>query len=200
MLEQVEQQRLRPLDVVDRHQQRCACSDHLEQPTRREERVLRRAGLGGAHERAEQVDETVGVGRALHEVADRSDDLAAIGVVVEAGGGAKQLGDRGERRRSRALAPDLERAGLAGDRAGELTSESGLADARGADHGAEARLARGARLGEDRPQLVDLLTAADERNALFVIGRCRSGALRESTWNVASASRLPLTLGSPSAM
>ena len=67
VLEQVEQQRLGPLDVVDHHDQRPARRGGAHQPADGPERLLHRAGRRRADEPAEDVDEAVAVGVVVGE-------------------------------------------------------------------------------------------------------------------------------------
>ena len=125
MFEQVEEQRLRPLDVVDHQHQRLAFAEDLDQSAHGEERILGRPGCGGADERAQQLDEP---GGASALVADqrpqRLDDLVGGRVVVEAGDRLKQFRDRRERRRAGTLAAQLDEAGVVADRPPELAGET----------------------------------------------------------------------------
>ena len=169
VLEEIEQQRLGPLDVVDHDDQRPVDGRRAHEAADRPERLLDRAGRRRADEAGEDVDEPVAVGarrrRGARRAAARAD--AGVGVVAEirrrrgsaAAIGANVASPARSQRISNVIGAVV---GLG--RGAELAGQAGLADAGRAEHRDEPRRARRrSRSSSTATQPVHLGVAADER-------------------------------------
>ncbi len=165
MLDEVEQQRFGPLDVVDHDDQRLFGRGRLDQAAYTPERLLHRAGGPDADQPRQRVDYPVAIAVARREQrADRRARRVGVEIVGQPGGVAHELRDRLEGGLAGAIAPQLDglRTGVLGQARAQLAREPRLADAGGAEHGHEARPRRGARVVERADEPLHLRVAADE--------------------------------------
>ena len=108
MLEQVEEQRFGPLDVIDHQSQRHTPGERFNQASDREEQLLGRPGRGGADEAGEQRRDPIGVVEVDNESSDRRELLALAHRVVDLDNRSQQIRDRRERGGSGPLTAQLD--------------------------------------------------------------------------------------------
>ena len=161
VLEQVEQQRLGPLEVVKHEHHRLGRPEAGEQAAHDEERLLGRRRRPG-QQRADPSRDAAAVGLAArHRGIDRPSEVVAAAAGADAEDGAQRLGERREGRTACRLAVGDEH-GRPVEASGELIEQARLADPRGTEDDRQARGRRRPRGVVDRPEPPELLLAADE--------------------------------------
>jgi len=162
MLDQVEQQRFRPLEVIDREHHRLGGRKAGKEPAHDEEGLLGRRGRPGK-ERADAGGDTAAIGVVARQRGiERRSQVLAAGGVVDAEDGAHRPGDRREGRAAGRLALGGEH-GRPVEAAGELVEQARLAETRRAeDHRQAGGRGRHGRV-VDCPDAPQLVVAADER-------------------------------------
>ena len=163
VLGQVEQQRLGPLEVVDREHDRLRRGERGEEAAHDEERLLRRRRRAG-EQRGDPVGDAAALGIvAGHGGLDRRAQRVAAGALVDAKMRAQRLGDRRERGAAGRVAVRGQDGRAVAEPARDLVDEARLAEARRAeDHGEPRAPARDGRV-VDRHQPPQLVVAPDER-------------------------------------
>ena len=106
VLDQVEQERLRPVEVVEHQHDGAGAGQPGEQPPHRPERLLRRRRRARAEQAGGAVDDPVALGLVVgDERRDPLPDHVGRDGVADAGGGAERLRDRRERGEPAGVAP-----------------------------------------------------------------------------------------------
>ena len=139
VVDEVEQRRFRPLQVVEDDDDRTVERELLEEASDRPEQLLDRRRLGGDPERLGQLGEDrLGIVDAGEAIAQPVEDVGRLGLLVEPDRGAQELRDRvpGDALavRQAAAAQDLGVRARPGE---ELVDEPALADAGRAEDGDE---------------------------------------------------------------
>ena len=192
VLDQVEQRRLGPVQVVDHQHQRLVGGERLQQPADAPEHLLdRERGVGQADHRLQAGGDGAASGQRL----DLGPRLVRRIRLVDVGGDADRVGHRPERDavavRQAAARHD---AGRRLDRGEELRGQPRLADSRLAEQRHQPRPAVGDGAVELREQLGVLLVAADHRRQPPGAG-AHAGVLQHGDQPVgADALRLALEL------
>ncbi|TMA78597.1 MAG: hypothetical protein E6J72_13625 [Deltaproteobacteria bacterium] len=134
VFEQVEQQRLRPLRVVDREHDRLRGRDRGEEPAEHEERFLGRRGRT-SEQGCDPRRDAVALGLAFgHDRLDRGAHRLRAGNGVEREQGPKRVGDGGEGRDRRGVAMGGHDDRAVAEPPRQLCEEARLAESRRAEN------------------------------------------------------------------
>ena len=163
VLGQVEQQRLRPLQVVDREHHRLRRRERGEQAADDEEGLLRRRRRPGEERGDASRDaRTLGCLAGYHRLDRRAQGIAA-GAGVDVEQRTQRLGEGRERGAPGRVAPRGDHGGPLADPARELGDQPRLAEARRAEDHGQSRPARRDGGVVDRHDAAQLVLAPDER-------------------------------------
>ena len=161
VLDEIEQRRLGPVEVVEDDEQRAFGGERLQEAPHRPERLLRGERRAEAQHPRERVS---GLVVACHrgELGARDRRLVAVG---DPRAGPQGLGDGQERGAlARGLAAAVQHASAAVQRGGELGGQPRLADPRRADDRQQPERARRDRVVEGLHRALQLVGAPDERH------------------------------------
>ncbi len=166
VVDEVDERRLGPLQVVEHDHERAALSDRLEQLAHRPGRRLARAGTGAAE--AERLQDQLGDQLCLFLPGEQLGDRGARGLRVRRGLRAEDLPhDLGQRPVGDAFpvgkAVAVQHRRFRADLAHELLDQARLADPGRPQHGQEVARAILPSAREDAAQRAQLVLAADQR-------------------------------------
>ena len=164
VLDQVEQQRLRPLDVVDRQHHRPHAGERGEPAADDEEDLLRRSRRAG-QQRRDPVGDPGALGLAFRQPRqDRRAQVVAAAAVVDAEQPAQRLGERREGGAAGRVAMRHQDGRPVAEAAGELVDQTRLAETRRSEHHGQAGSGRRDGGVVDRADAPQLVVAPDERD------------------------------------
>ena len=140
VLDEIEQQRFGPVDVVEDEHHRLHARRGFDDLPQRPERLLGRPGDADTEDRSGSLRDPVAVGVVVREPGGQRGDDLFFGVrLTHATAGAQRVRDRGERRRAGGIASRLAHARDVGQLRHQLACETGLAEAGGTDDRDEPR-------------------------------------------------------------
>ena len=164
VLQEVEQQRLRPLDVVDDHHHGAVSREGLDQTAEGPERLLGRAGGRRPDDAHQPVDHAIALAHpGGDQLAQARSRLPGFEAIPQRSGDAGQLDGGGEGGVARSVTAEVERRDGVAERRDQLARQAGLADPRRTEHGHEPGRRRRDRVVEGGPKATDLGLAPDER-------------------------------------